>query len=577
MMEVRVTENHWIRQGLDRLTRPVTSTDAPEALRSARLVMSLILSLIAIAVVGGIVPILLPIYDDANRFEGLTYSLVALPFLLAAYWLARSGRYLWAIRGCVAGLVIGIALFSIPTTDLSNIGYLFFMLLPIILASIFLSVPAIFATLLAAVLAGFLVQSSHGILINPVLGFFDLLSVVVSPSLLIIIGKVHRDRIEEDRRLALLQKEMTFNLVAENAGDAVLLINPKGEIVYVNPGFAQITGQKPEDFVGLSIFTDPSWHSLIVNGSPRELMGKIEEAKHSRAPVQYLIQLERPDKSRRWIDIVFNSIVRDDGAIVGLVCIGRDVTERVQITQAQMDQERLSVELQKERELGDLKSLFMTTVSHEFRTPLATILSSVEMLDRYSDRMTPERRAEGLTTIREQVDRLRGMLSDMTMLLQIQTSGIFQAETIDLHTFLEDLLAEFRQHIAPDHVFTSAYGGQIDAIGADRRLLRNILANLLGNAAKYSAPGTRIELNVSRAADRLNISVTDQGRGIPKTDRDRMFDAFYRGMNVDDVNGTGLGLKIVRDSVALYNGSIEVESAEGLGTTFTVSLPILIV
>lgn len=576
-MDVSMTRTHTLRRVLEWLTTPGVPIDAPDERRTARLVMQLLLALTGVGLLGGVIPLLLPVYDEANRLEGLTYFLASLPFLLMVYWLARTGHHLWALRLSVFGLIGGIGLFSLPYEDPTNLGYLFYLIIPVLLASAFLSTRAVVCALIAALLVGYAVLGTTDTLLPGQFGYFDLTSVLLAPGLLIILGKVHRERVEADRRRALFQREMTFNLVSQNASDAILLFDPKGTILSVNPAFTEISGLKPEDYIGMSLFTNSTWHQYIGNGSAQELLGKLEEAKHSRTPVHSMVQLHRPDGSMRWVDVVFNSIIREDGAIVGVICIGRDVTERMQMTQTQMDQERLSVELRKERELSDLKSLFMTTVSHEFRTPLATILSSIEMLDRYSDRMTPERRAEGLGTIREQVERLRSMLADMTLLIQVQTSGIFQAETLNLRTFMEELLAEFRQHIAPDHVFNGKYEGQFDAIGADRRLLRNILSNLLGNAAKYSAPGTSIDISVSRAGDQVIFSVRDQGRGIRKSDRERMFDAFYRGENVGETSGTGLGLKIVQDSIALYKGTIEVESTEGIGTTVTVSLPVLIV
>lgn len=282
------------------------------------------------------------------------------------------------------------------------------------------------------------------------------------------------------------------------------------------------------------------------------------------------------DSSDRELTVLTTKLpLRDmDGKAIGLVGVSRDVTERKRIEAELREKDMLTVALEKERELGELKNLFMTTISHEFRTPLATILTATELLERYDEKMNLEQRRERFVSIRQQVQHLTGMLKDITMVMQMQGNHLpLEAQALNLQQFCEGLVREVRTNDAGRHQFTLRLADTLDDVTVDARLLRHILINLLSNAAKYSPPLTEIGLHLSRADDRLTFTITDQGIGIRPEDHARLFDPFFRGKNVGNISGTGLGLKIVKDCVALYRGDIRVESEEGKGTRFIITLP----
>jgi signal transduction histidine kinase len=240
-----------------------------------------------------------------------------------------------------------------------------------------------------------------------------------------------------------------------------------------------------------------------------------------------------------------------------------------------IDAERLRADLEIAHELDATKSHLMRMISHEFRTPMSLIRTSAELIERYSDRMAPEQRARHFNAIYREIEFLNSMIEDVATVTRLQ-SGRFQLQTkpLNLQVFCLELIAAFESRIAPEHVFSFESEGHLTGVPVDETLLRHILGNLLSNAAKYSPPGSEVLLRVERYTDELLFTIRDQGIGIPESDRANLFEPFFRGSNTGNQSGSGLGMKIVADSLRLYQGSITYESTVGAGTTFFVRLPI---
>lgn len=240
--------------------------------------------------------------------------------------------------------------------------------------------------------------------------------------------------------------------------------------------------------------------------------------------------------------------------------------------------EKLQAALNRQHEINEMRSHLMRTVSHEFRTPLTVIRTSSDLLLHYNARMTEQQRSDHFERIFEQVDHLTEMIEEITTITRLQTGSVpIEAQLLNMGAFCAALIDEYRR-IAPSHIFTLSLknpAADLTDIYADKRLLRTILDNLIGNAAKYSPPKSEVALGLAREADTLIFQVSDQGSGIAPEDRARLFDSFFRGKNVGDQPGSGLGLKLVQDCVRLYKGTITFESVVGQGTTFTAYLPVL--
>jgi PAS domain S-box-containing protein len=262
-----------------------------------------------------------------------------------------------------------------------------------------------------------------------------------------------------------------------------------------------------------------------------------------------------------------------DGSPQQIVGTSHDITERKRTANILIETEKLQLALQKERELTQLKARFMTVISHEFRTPLAIIQSSGELLDRYFDRLSQTRRQECISTIKTQIQYVSDMLNDMSLVAAGEDHMEYKPAPADLDVFCKRLSEEIAQ--AKSHPVLYSASGDLSHIPVDVKLLHHILNNLLSNAIKYSPNGEPVHLDVRQEGHSVSFAVRDQGIGIPSEDQDRIFETFYRAKNVGNVVGTGLGLRIARDYVELHGGTITMDSTPGEGSCFTVTLPVL--
>ncbi len=234
----------------------------------------------------------------------------------------------------------------------------------------------------------------------------------------------------------------------------------------------------------------------------------------------------------------------------------------------------LRVALAAEKELNQLKSLFVSMVSHEFRTPLEVILTSSNILDRYLDRLPPEKRKMQLRAIRKSVHRMNDLIEDVLLLGKLDAGRLAcNPAPIDLLAVCRKAAAEIESAAGREGAIEIIAGALDDAAG-DETLLHYILTNLLGNALKYSSPGAVVRFTVEHCGVDAKLVITDSGCGIPAADQLRLFTQFYRGSNVGQTPGSGLGLVIVQRCVDLHGGVVSCSSTVGVGTTFTVHLPL---
>ena len=235
----------------------------------------------------------------------------------------------------------------------------------------------------------------------------------------------------------------------------------------------------------------------------------------------------------------------------------------------------MRVALEAERDLNQLKSNFVSMVSHEFRTPLGVILSSNNILDRYLERLQPDQRRAQFRAIRKSIARMNDLIEDVLLLGKFEGSSVTcQPVRLDLVLFCRRAIGEIESAAErPGAVRLDAAEPQMEA-EADESLLHHIVVNLLSNALKYSSPDSPVVLSVSRQGDQAKFAIRDEGCGIPAGDQPRLFTAFYRGSNVGKKPGSGLGLVIVKRCVDLQGGTIACETSTGRGTTFTVTLPL---
>ena len=244
-------------------------------------------------------------------------------------------------------------------------------------------------------------------------------------------------------------------------------------------------------------------------------------------------------------------------------------------TEQARTEESMRRALEQERELNELRLRFTSIVSHEFRTPLGVIMSAVELLRNYFERLDAARRNELFEDIHQATRRMADLMEQVLVLGRADAGKLgFTPAPLDLSGLCAKLAGETRSATADNCPLAfNDTGCSGDAI-ADEPLLRHILSNLLSNAVKYSPAGSPVEFMVRRDGIDAIFTVRDHGIGIPAKDQQRLFEAFHRAANVDEIPGSGLGLLIAKRCAELHGGSISFTSAEGEGTEFVVRLPV---
>jgi PAS domain S-box-containing protein len=290
------------------------------------------------------------------------------------------------------------------------------------------------------------------------------------------------------------------------------------------------------------------------------------------ASAQPIINLEehsiRPDGSNAWMLTTKVPLRNVHGEVTGLVGVTRDITT------LKLAEAAIKAALAHEQELGELKSRLVSMASHEFRNPLAAILTTAETLTLMWERWDKAKIGDRLDRIRDQALRLTAITEDVLQLTRLQTGrGKFTPEPGDL----DELCARVVRDLAE----LPAYHNRIRYDCAQRplpavfdtRLLQQALGNLLHNALKYSPPEKSVRIILEHAPGQVTVCITDEGIGIPAEDLQRLFEPFRRAANVGEIQGTGLGLAIAKEAVELHGGTIAVKSRVGVGTTFIVTLP----
>lgn len=234
----------------------------------------------------------------------------------------------------------------------------------------------------------------------------------------------------------------------------------------------------------------------------------------------------------------------------------------------------LQASLSAMQSLSDEKSRQLAIAAHDFRNPLSTIRMSAEILQDYGESLDAERQTECFERIQGAVSTMNNLLEDILVLSYTEAATYeLCPQQVDIVAFFEDMIHQFALAIQNTHHIQLDAPQSCPIVILDERLLQHIVLNLLSNAIKYSPSGGTIHLDVTHEQDRLTLSISDPGIGIPDEDQHLLFQRFKRASNVGEIQGTGLGLSIVHQAVELHGGEIQVESEVGMGTRFTVMLP----
>ncbi|HYO89446.1 MAG TPA: ATP-binding protein [Candidatus Limnocylindrales bacterium] len=359
------------------------------------------------------------------------------------------------------------------------------------------------------------------------------------------------------------QELRKLSAVASLTKNLVVVTDSDGRIEWVNNAFVVNTGYALEEARGLR-----PGDLLQGPGSDPATIAFMHQRLQAGESIEAEIVNYAKDGREYWIAIEARPTFDTDGRVANYVAIETDVTARKQTEAA------LRAAFAHERELREMKSRFVIMTSHEFRTPLTTILSIAGYLKMAESSLNADKRADRLSKIEVAAHNIEALIEDVLLYDQTDTAWLqFDPQPVDLVAVTRDMVDQLRSGAGARHSFVCDMPGQPLSIQADRKLLGQILSNLLSNAVKYSAPGSPIEVQVRRDVERGLVRVRDHGIGIPLEEQKHIFEPFYRAGNTGGIAGTGLGMSILRNAVELHGGQIQFESREGLGTTFCVLLP----
>jgi PAS domain S-box-containing protein len=395
----------------------------------------------------------------------------------------------------------------------------------------------------------------------------------------------------------------------ENATEGIILTNGQGEIVMANPATEKMFDYSKEELIGNKIeilipdsvrashtATREGFYrkpSNRVMGQGRDLYGRRKDGTGVRVEVS-LSHYKRDDElfviafivdiskrkeiednmiqQKKELEKISNEIRKLNAELEHKV-EERTMILKEALIKLEQSQQEISSALDKEKQLNEIKSRFVSMASHEFRTPLSTILSSASLLSRYTAEEDQEKRNRHINKIKGSVKNLNDILEDFLSLGKLEEGKVIsQCSSFNLPDFIEDVIDEMKPLMKTNQVIRHDYTGQPEII-SDKKLLRNILLNLLSNAVKFSNENSAIQIKSMVNEDHISISISDAGIGISEKDLEHLFTSFFRGANATNIQGTGLGLHIVKRYLDLLGGHIMVHSKLEEGTTFTVTFP----
>ncbi len=390
--------------------------------------------------------------------------------------------------------------------------------------------------------------------------------------------------------------------IIETAIDGIITIDQKGIVETVNPAAANQFGYDPTEIIGHNIkmlMPDPyhSEHDGYLHrynttkepriiGIGREVTGKTKEGKlfPFRLAVSEVILNNR---------VIFTGIIHDltdiKTAEQNLLNLNEQLEEKIQIRTDELEQavnrllatnkevedreKKLAVALSKEKELNELKSRFVSMASHEFRTPLSTIMSSASLISKYTKEEHNEKRAKHVNRIKSAVVNLTGILNDFLSLSKIEEGKVeVKKSEVEVEGLCKLVIEEVKGLLKNGQTIQHSIDDEVNSLLTDERILKNVLFNLISNAIKYSKTEGEISCHISKIENGVCFNIKDNGIGIPEEEQKHLFERFFRASNVENIQGTGLGMSIVKRYVELLGGDISFESALGKGTTFTVNI-----
>ncbi len=370
----------------------------------------------------------------------------------------------------------------------------------------------------------------------------------------------------EISRRKLSENEQLLKVITENISDMVCLHDTKGNITFASPSSYNVLGYTPEELIGQS-----SEFFIHQEDFLFKLKGLCKHFQPDETPPVIQLRIKNSKGEYVWMETLLKPLYKN-GKTNGILSSSRDISERKNA------QEKIERALEKERELGDLKSRFVSMASHEFRTPLSTIQSSVEILSMQSEGFGPDIQElfkKHVKRIKNEIGRMTDLMNDVLNMGRLEAGRVeFRPTETDVVKLIEELKENYFSNLPSERELEIEVSGIPVNLAADSKLLSHALKNLISNAFKYSENRPNPKVCIQFNDEEVQIQVIDYGIGIPEKEKESLFHSFYRASNTSNISGTGLGLVITRQFIELHNGTITFTSTENTGTTFRISLPL---
>ncbi len=412
--------------------------------------------------------------------------------------------------------------------------------------------------------------------------------------------------------MSAIQEQQHLIAMFNNATEGIIITEDKGSIVLVNPAAERMFGYTAGEILGSQIevflpaaaaihhralrdefYQHPSNREM---GHNRDLFGQRKDG--SLLPVEISLSHYRIAEKLYVIAFIIDitgrkqieaNMLRQQAEMEKISIevkqlnaeLEAKVEERTLILKEALEklehsQTELNESLQAEKQLSEIKSRFVSMASHEFRTPLSTVLSSASLLSRYRAADEQDKRDRHIEKMKGSVKHLNDILEDFLSLGRLDEGKVrTEKHRFDLQQVVTDTVEEMHVMLKPDQRIDLQYNAPLEIV-TDPKLLKNMLINLLSNAIKFSPAEAVVEVRVFPSGEFVRIEIEDHGIGIPEADQSRLFSSFFRGANVTNIQGTGLGLQIVKRYADLMGARVHMKSVLNEGSIFTIDIPIVV-
>jgi PAS domain S-box-containing protein len=391
-----------------------------------------------------------------------------------------------------------------------------------------------------------------------------------------------------------MESRQGLDTLFQYATEGIIVADDRGVIVRVNPSAEKLFGYGKGEVIGQRI-------ELLMpkRYAEKHVHDREEYTKHPHARKMGQgmdLYARKKDQTEFPVEISLSPFTSEEGnfviAFIIDITLRKEAEERMKtyseelerqvkgrtlvleeaILELEKTKKELRHALEKEREVNEMKSRFVSMASHEFRTPLTTMMSSLSLVSKYAERNDLDNHSRHILKIKKSINNLTDILNDFLSVSKLEEGKVEVDMTeLNVREFMDDVIVEMHG-MSADHEIVYEHTGK-GYFSFDPKLMKNILLNLISNAIKFSPGGEKVTV-LSDAGERvLVLTVSDRGIGIPAEDREHLFERFFRGNNVTNIQGTGLGLNIVMRYVELMNGTIEIDSEQNKGTTVTIRIP----